>query len=770
MKKRLTMVMILGFTSQALEHEFDITITSDPQQLSFQLSAETAKGSIHYPFMPQASAFGAGPHKTPETGGIDGTGHIYYLVDGRKAATNTGRYLYPRFGTAHDVAATVKGGAGRLAGVSFEVNDRGEVENIDPPNRAEWDRKNRTLIFKHTRIDFGAYGTQVALFLVTKGPDPTFWTPHGYETFTGPDPFYPFEFNPVVETGKSPRFLLPNNPDVAEYVIVAHNNYAPHKQGPPFNEARDGLPWSGKGNGEGLLSFSVDDEGNVYDVTQILAGTVIEKRGWYCIDDGAGRKVGMRVLNPDGNADIAAKIEDIPGIVQAVGTSAGSAQHAFEDRTMEFFGVAAVGDWAAAFGDYNDDGFVDLSAAGTIFRNVEGRKYEQMVDQMSVGIWGDINNDGHLDYVRVAPAGDIFYGDGKGALKGGPCPGVPATKECTAAGLGDINNDGLLDIYYCGGSGQADTLWCQDPAHEKKWVRVLEAPGAYGRSAVGCDFDGDNDIDFYISNYWLAPNWLWVSDGAGGSANRAAEFGAQGGNGHSIGACWGDVDNDGYFDIFAGNFAHPGQPESRFLRNLGRDAGYKFEDKGQCGVAFQESYASPTLGDYDNDGDLDLFFTTVYGGDAARLYRNDGNWTFTDVTGAAGIPRLAVTYQAAWADVDNDGDLDLLTKGKLFINTLAPGEAGPGNENHWLKVRLEGDGKTVNRSAIGASVRIKVGDKVLSRQVEGGGVGQSNQNDPTLHFGLGKHAGQVRVVIDWPNGKRQSGTSKVDRMFRVKMD
>ena len=85
--------------------------------------------------------------------------------------------------------------------------------------------------------------------------------------------------------------------------------------------------------------------------------------------------------------------------------------------------------------------------------------------------------------------------------------------------------------------------------------------------------------------------------------------------------------------------------------------------------------------DFDNDGDLDLYFTTVYGGDHCVLYRNDGNWHFTDVTAESGI-EAATTYQAAWADYDNDGDLDLLTGSRLYQNHTASG--------HWLKVRLQG--------------------------------------------------------------------------------
>ncbi|MDP6451358.1 MAG: CRTAC1 family protein, partial [Lentisphaeria bacterium] len=300
---------------------------------------------------------------------------------------------------------------------------------------------------------------------------------------------------------------------------------------------------------------------------------------------------------------------------------------------------------------------------------------------------------------------------------------------------------------------------------EERWMLVASRPGGYCRSVVACDFDEDHDADFYVSNYWLAANFLIVSGDNNKVANRAAAFNVAAGSGHSIGACWGDIDNDGYMDLFAGNFAHDGQPQSRFLRNRGKAAGYKFEDIGTRGVAFQESYASPTLGDYDNDGDLDLFFTTVYDHNAPRLYRNDSSpetgWKFTNVTSEEGIPRLPSTYQAAWGDVNNDGFLDLVTAGRLFINQ--------GNENHWLKIRLKGNGKKVNSSAIGAKVRIKLGEKTLTRQVEGGGVGQGNQNDLTLHFGLGTHSREVDYTVTWTNGETQTGTTGIDRMIRVTM-
>ena len=133
-------------------------------------------------------------------------------------------------------------------------------------------------------------------------------------------------------------------------------------------------------------------------------------------------------------------------------------------------------------------------------------------------------------------------------------------------------------------------------------------------------------------------------------------------------------------------------------------------------------------------------------GNAARLYGNDGNWKFTNVTAAEGLPTnmgRSNNDGAAWADFDNDGDLDLIAGEKLFVNS--------GNSNHWLKVHLAGDGKSVNSTAIGTTVRIAVGDLTITRQVEGG-TGCGNQNDPTLHFGLGSHNQPVDLEIVAPGG------------------
>ena len=376
----------------------------------------------------------------------------------------------------------------------------------------------------------------------------------------------------------------------------------------------------------------------------------------------------------------------------------------------------------------------------------------------------DFDNDGFADLFSWSSLRLHRNDAGKGFVE----VKLPELPRCVSRGAcwGDFNGDGFADLYVGGyedwnaGITYPDLLLINDKGTA---FRLAWSDARYrARGVTACDFDSDGDLDVYVSNYRLQPNVLWLNDGAGRFTDVTTEHNAVATSpgfdgGHSIGAAWGDFDNDGQFDLFAGNFAHVDgrgdQPKSRFLRNLGPLKKHAFQDLGTCGGFYQESYATPAAGDCDNDGDLDLFFTTVYGTasfgkkNTPVLYRNDGKFVFTDATAAAGLADLPPTYQAAWADFDNDGDLDLAAGGRLFENG--------GSANHWLKVRLEGDGKRVSRSAIGAQVRIKVGDRVLTRQVEAG-TGEGNQNDLVLHFGLGATASRLTLEVFWPDGTVQT--------------
>ncbi|MGI9496932.1 MAG: CRTAC1 family protein [Mariniblastus sp.] len=423
-----------------------------------------------------------------------------------------------------------------------------------------------------------------------------------------------------------------------------------------------------------------------------------------------------------------------------------------------------LGGTAACWADLNNDGWSDLCCGGTVWKNEQGQKFSRLATGLGELIAADFNNDGFVDLFSWSNFKLYQNIDGKEFVPF-DLPDLPASVSLGAC-WADFNRDGYIDLYVGGyedwgkGITYPDLFLMNEKGAAFRLARTDSQFRARGVTA--CDYDLDGDPDIYVSNYRLQPNLLWVNDGAGNFENKAPTLNAVAtsdkfGGGHSIGAAWGDFDNDGLLDLFAGNFAHRdsrgNQPQSRFLKNLGPDKGYTFEDRGTSGVFYQESYASPTVGDFDNDGNLDLFFTTVYGTASfgkknnAVLYKNQTNFKFSDVTADNNLENLPPTYQAAWADYDRDGDLDLITANKLYQNQL--------ENRDWLKVLVHGNGTDLNRSAVSTVVKVIAGKNVFARAVEAG-TGQGNQNEMTLHFGLGNADTPVSIEIMGPNQKSQT--------------
>jgi hypothetical protein len=452
----------------------------------------------------------------------------------------------------------------------------------------------------------------------------------------------------------------------------------------------------------------------------------------------------------------------ISGLYTIILVSIISSAHAgFVDRTDEF--ALKLDRNCAAFVDFDNDGWVDIYSPPFLWRNEGGKKFTSSLKPGGKCIWADIDNDGFPDAFCYSGR-KLFKNNSGKSLEPAPFPKLPVNTSLGAC-FGNFNGDEFIDLYIGGYEDWKKNRTYPDfmlvNAGGKSFRRAFSDKRYRARGVTGCDFDNDGDTDVYVSNYRLMSNILWQSDGSGKLEDvtqrqnaAAAKEGFKGG--HSIGAAWADFDNDGNMDIFAGNFAHRDsrgdQPQSVFLRNKGEKDNYAFEDMAQCGLQYQESYASPAAADFDNDGDVDLFLTTVYAvasfgrKNNPVLYRNDGGWKFTDVTKQTGLANLGATYQAAWGDIDNDGDLDLITDGRLFVNE--------GDKNNWLKIRLRGDGKIINSDALGSQARVTLGGKTLTREVEAG-TGQGNQNELTLHFGLADHKEPVDVEISWGRGLSQ---------------
>ena len=436
-------------------------------------------------------------------------------------------------------------------------------------------------------------------------------------------------------------------------------------------------------------------------------------------------------------------------------------------------------DGGVAWGDYNQDGYVDLLYHGRIYHNNAGTNFTQISPDLEPGIFADYDNDGDLDIFSKTV--NYLYRNDAGTYTLVSFPTSPTSFSLGSCWF-DRGTDGDVDIFETGyfADGwppQLDKIFNNNTgAFAYDW----SLSGQYGRGVTACDFDENGNMDVYICDYLQTPNRLYYFNSNGTFSDQAVTYGIAGdptdgqGYGHSIGAAWGDLDDDGHVDLFVANLNHPDSrrsEDSKFYRNMGPAGSWHFQDMTDTAqMTWQESYASPALGDYDNDGDLDLFVTTTYATASfgvenhCTLHRNNGDWTFEDVTDDVGLSGLSVTgnTDAAWADFDNDGDLDLATTARLFINS--------GNGRHWLKVRLEGDGTNVSRDAIGTQVRITMPDgRILTRQVESG-TGQGNQNDLTLHFGLGNHTGPVNLQVKWLDGTIQDVAAQVDNLVAITYD
>lgn len=233
---------------------------------------------------------------------------------------------------------------------------------------------------------------------------------------------------------------------------------------------------------------------------------------------------------------------------------------------------------------------------------------------------------------------------------------------------GDFDGDGLIDLYVANMSG-ANVLYQNQGGALFADVTISSGTGdeASSFSPSWADYDEDGDLDLYVSNK-NAPNRLYRNNGDGTFTDVASSAGVDGGTSYSQAVAWADYDLDGNIDIFVANR----YAQNFLFRNLG-DGTFERADSS-AGFSGTGPHRGAAWADYDDDGDLDLFISVNLGSNI--LYENQGNGTFIDVAPSLGLDDDGPGAGVAWEDIDGDEDLDLFVANLGATNLLYVNEGG----------------------------------------------------------------------------------------------
>jgi hypothetical protein len=458
----------------------------------------------------------------------------------------------------------------------------------------------------------------------------------------------------------------------------------------------------------------------------------------------------------------------------------GALYHNNGDGTFtEVTDKAGVGDagWAmgACVGDYNNDGWPDLyvTAFGpnTLYRNNGDGTFTDVTREARVGdprwstgcAFGDYDGDGWVDLL-VANYVDFRLGDLPKFGEGANCQYRGLAVQCGPKGLKGAGDA----LYHNNGDGTFTDV--------SKAAGVSDPNGYYGLGVVWADLNEDGRPDAFVAND-TTPNFLYRNEGQGRFSEIAYVAGAAVSENGTPQACMG---------IALGDYLHAGRL-SLFVTNFSEEYNTLYRNEGK--LTFTDvSYASGTASsslpyvgwgagffDLDNDGWLDLLVVNghVYPQVDTRdigtkyrqpklLYINKRDGTFReasrDVGTALSVPR--VSRGAAFGDLDNDGDIDVVV-GDLDGPPMILRNDG-GNRNNWITLELRG--ARGNRLALGARVKVVAGKLSQVDEVRSGDSYLS-QNDFRLHFGLGKAERVDRVEIRWPSGKTETLQNLAARSF-----
>jgi hypothetical protein len=456
------------------------------------------------------------------------------------------------------------------------------------------------------------------------------------------------------------------------------------------------------------------------------------------------------------------------GTFEDVAASAGLA-----DLNRPGEGVSMGGVW----GDVDNDGREDLLVYRygylSLFRNLDGRRFQDITESAGLrlwvnsngAIWFDYDRDGLLDLYVTAYFRDevnlwnlattqIMHDSFEFANNGGRNRlfhnlgggkfedvterlGVGSTRWTLAAASADFNDDGWPDIYLANDYGPEE-LYLNE--HGLRFVPSnagLESESKSGMSVTLGDAFNRGRLDVFVTNI-SARGYLFQNNNlrlnrmreADRFQNVADDVVADAG--WAWGAQFGDLNNDGRRELFVANGFISADRAASYWYSMSKIAGANR-------TLFEDARTWPAFGTM-----------SLSGYERSRVFLNRGLAGWVDVASVVGATDEYDGRAVAVADFSNRGALDVIVANQNQPAVLYRNR--PDSANHWIAFKLVGTQS--NRSAIGAEVVLEAGG-AIQRGIVDGGMGFASQNDRRLHFGLGPREWVDRIVIRWPSGKQQ---------------